>query len=522
VSVIKDDGSVKNLSGSAYYYVDFTSANEILAKNSGDSLEVISVDTTDTTANYYTGLRYYNGNPATGYRPLLHGNGGKIVSSGDNSFAYSGINVGLQRYMENTSDPRKGSAALVTADYNTGWMNGDIKLAALSDTDDTDVVGSELVTNGDGSTITGWTAYNSVISSVGGKLRVNDSASAGSWSSAVQELTGMVSGKLYTLSMDVDIVSGTSAHFGLNGDATTAPDRQIDSSLGSGTYTSTFTADEHNYIYVGTGGTGTVDLSNISVRLAERDRSVNGNGLQIHGTIDKDPVATGADLVAYSGFSSSNYLEQPYNSDLDFGTGDFCFMGWVKGNSQMVLQRGDMRLEFQSSKPRMLLRDSSSNTLTYISATEFDTATWRCLTIVKSGTTGSMFIDGVLSGSVTNASIGSFTEADAVTTVGNRNSHTEPFNGSLALWRISATAPTAEQIKKIYEDEKVLFQENAKATLYGSSDAVTALAHDDSTNLLHVGTSAGRSVFQGLKRVSNTTDAVGTCISASNDLVVEE
>ena len=46
----------------------------------------------------------------------------------------------------------------------------------------------------------------------------------------------------------------------------------------------------------------------------------------------------------------------------------------------------------------------------------------------------------------------------------------------LALMRISGSAPSAEQIKKIYEDEKVLFQENVKATLYGSSDAVTALS----------------------------------------------
>jgi len=68
----------------------------------------------------------------------------------------------------------------------------------------------------------------------------------------------------------------------------------------------------------------------------------------------------------------------------------------------------------------------------------------------------------------------------------------------------------------------VLFQEGAQATLYGTSDAVTALAYDDTTELLHVGTSSGRSVFQGLKRVDNTTDAVGTAISASNNLVVEE
>ena len=37
--------------------------------------------------------------------------------------------------------------------------------------------------------------------------------------------------------------------------------------------------------------------------------------------------------MGYSGFSSSNYLEQPYNSDLDFGTGDFSVMAWVKVNT---------------------------------------------------------------------------------------------------------------------------------------------------------------------------------------------
>jgi len=97
-------------------------------------------------------------------------------------------------------------------------------------------------------------------------------------------------------------------------------------------------------------------------------------------------------------------------------------------------------------------------------------------------------------------------------------------NGSLALFRISATAPTADQIAKIYNDEKVLFQENAKATLTGSSDAVTALAHDPDTDLLHVGTSGGRSVFQGLRRVEEHTGTNSqslAAISAVDGLVVE-
>ena len=44
------------------------------------------------------------------------------------------------------------------------------------------------------------------------------------------------------------------------------------------------------------------------------------------GTVTKSAVATGADLVAYSGFSASNYLTQPLNmnSDLD----PFSVMCW--------------------------------------------------------------------------------------------------------------------------------------------------------------------------------------------------
>ena len=92
----------------------------------------------------------------------------------------------------------------------------------------------------------------------------------------------------------------------------------------------------------------------------------------------------------------------------------------------------------------------------------------------------------------------------------------------MALFRFSAGAPTDEQIVRIYNDEKKLFAENAKCTLYGSSSAVTATGYDDATDTVHVGTSAGRSDFIGLNRINNTTTAVTAAISASNGLVVDE
>ena len=93
------------------------------------------------------------------------------------------------------------------------------------------------------------------------------------------------------------------------------------------------------------------------------------------------------------------------------------------------------------------------------------------------------------------------------------------WSGSLALLRISGTAPTAEQVSKMYHDEKVLFQENAKATLYGSSDAVTALAYDEDTELYTL--ELLDYDFQ-LRRINNTTTAVTTAISASDELIAEQ
>jgi hypothetical protein len=146
--------------------------------------------------------------------------------------------------------------------------------------------------------------------------------------------------------------------------------------------------------------------------------------------------------------------------------------------------------------------------------------------VVRKSGTLEVYRDGKLAGSVANTNdINLSNEAIKDLYVGVGLSGSSVYNygaGTLALLRISATAASPEQIAKIYEDEKVLFQENAQATLYGSSDAVTALAYDDSTELLHVGTSAGRSVFQGLRRVDNTTTAVSAAISASNNLVGEQ
>jgi hypothetical protein len=251
-------------------------------------------------------------------------------------------------------------------------------------------------------------------------------------------------------------------------------------------------------------------------------------GLIVNGTITRTKVAPGADLVGYSGFSSSNYLEQPYNPDLDFGTGDFCVMGWVNTSANSDVFVG--RYEASGTTPDWDIRTESNGYLRFkISSGNILTDTvpvndgnWHFASIVRSNGVAYLYRDGMLATSVANTTDLDNTSAKLAFGVRNLSTPDLDLNGSLALWRISATAPTADQILKIYNDEKVLFQDNAQATLYGASDAVTALAHDPDTDLLHVGTSAGRSIFDGLRRVGNTTTSVSAAISASGGLVVEK
>ena len=125
----------------------------------------------------------------------------------------------------------------------------------------------------------------------------------------------------------------------------------------------------------------------------------------------------------------------------------------------------------------------------------------------------------------TNASVsfdnGTNDQSMTVNRFGNGFNVDYTFDG-MALLRISGTAPSAEQVKKMYNDEKCLFHKKAKCTLHGTSDDVKALAFDDTNDVLHVGTSSGRSEFQGLNRINNTTTAVTHAISVSNEFVAEQ
>ena len=498
--------------------------------------------TTHWSTSNMTGLWMNHG---TGHSFEANAGYMEITPAGDFSNRF-----GLHKFLPNYDDHSKSAVAYITSDYNTGYMVGDIRLSALSDTDTANVGGSELVTNGTfASNTASWTAQAGATISrettvfSGGGLKVLTNGTAGA--NAIQSVSGLTVGKTYAVSTRVySPSSNTQTNLGSIGFATNDGQNRAKVSLENTIQTIGFTfvagATSQNIMVMtlgsawGSNGDYSV-FDNISVRLADDDRSVTNNGLQTHGTITKSAVATGAELVGYSGFTTSNYLLQPYNAALNF-TNEFSISFWVKNWSagQDLLHRGPGQT--RNSKTsfhmycdggydyRLTLTSNGSSEQTFEIPLSGNLTGWQnvCFTLTPGGA-----VRGYLNGRLEFT--GAFTGTNIFTQAADLNGLyigdgpvSAAFGGSLALLRLSATAPTAEQIAKMYNDEKHLFQTNAKATLYGTSDAVTALAHDDDTRTLHAGTSAGRSDFQGLRRINNTTRAIGTAISAVDGFIVEE
>ena len=560
VSVIKDNGNVvqKALTDAAtdIAKVEFTNDGFLIVnRNDYHYFVVTTIDGTESTSHpsgFVNNINYFRSEGTNFPGPLSadgqisgYGNQGIVKSIKGTDIAMAdpyGLNIfNVTRGIPSTSN----MVSYASTAYNTGWLHGDIKGAFLSDTDDANVTGAELITNGSfGSDTSGWTAATGTTltrdtGAGGGRLKVIGDSSS-NYGAAYQTFTTVI-GKVYTLSLwwwknstngKVVIRNDNLTSFGGAGLV-----RVDEISTSNISYSFTFTATATTtYIFLWTLSLSDFSFyDDVSIRLADPDRLINNNGLQVFGTVTKSAVATGADLVGYSGFSNSNYLKQPYTSAMDFGTGDMSVSFWMKVDG--AIQESQYLYDRQGSngnRHAIYLATANGGSLyhyfysgggieNYATNLDLHKDTWTHYTSNRSSS-GLMeiYINGNLRAS-TNLTPKNLTNSNAELFIAIRhNIASVGHQLNLSNMRFSASVPSPEQIKKMYEDEKHLFQENAKATLYGSSDAVTALAYDDTTNLLHVGTSAGRSDFQGLRRINNTTDAVTTAISASNGLVAEQ
>ncbi len=509
---------------------------------------------------------------ATWYDLALYNDGGNGIN-----IYYGGGKDGY-----NTNQTRM--LAQITSKFNTGIqpMNTQAVLCASSTTDDhyynklstADGVnasgtvtysGSEMLTNPTPTTnITGWTDNSGSGSSAtysstgGGSIYLNGSTA---YANATQALTTVV-GQWYVFSVataaqtfssnhEIVLVAGNSAPSGQNLNAqeqmTVRPEKtdHVPSYLSEefpavlqykATATTTYFSVHSGYpVYV----------RNMSVRECVPDRAFRvditqhaqrSRGYAVHGSIKASPVEPGAELLCYHNFTTSNYLGGLYTPNLNFSTSQQYISVWVKVDSsdglKYIYRRGtadgaeSMRLGIESDAK--IYFDYGDGNEYCQTNRGMSTSRWNHIfAYVKAGEAGEVFVNGRRQEySHQYASDGNgFPNATTYTSIIGMAYGSAPFPGKIALLKIGGLIPSDEQIRRIYYEELPMFQPNAKCTLQGfgstAHDTVKAAEYDDSTGIMHVGNSQGRSDFRGLVRINSTTDAINASISASGGVIVE-
>lgn len=258
-------------------------------------------------------------------------------------------------------------------------------------------------------------------------------------------------------------------------------------------------------------------IGNVSNPATVADRSYKAASATVYGTLARTAVAAAAQLVAYSGFSAANYLQEPYSADLDFGTGEWSVSAWVSYSTaaaSTVAERSaatgpSIKLGTDATGKLVATAYDGTTTRTVTSTAAYNTGTWtQASASYKTDGKLSISVNGVEVASATGAALLTLNNASAVLTIGNSRALDAPFPGSIALVKLGATVPTVEQSLWMYEQEKQLFRDGAQCCL-PDSGAIVDLAYDEAQDKWVAVSAANESHWTGLVRTATAPVSAG-------------
>ena len=497
---------------------------------------------------------------ATGKDYLFAGNKSGLSFLRRNAEGYDN-----QTSVNATYGEKEAMTAQITHEYNTGWCVGKASHTSMCSTDTSNLVQADVIYDDLHANIAAWSAgSNTTLAHVTGGQTGNCmkiTTSGGGGGGAYRTIT-TVTGKQYTVTYFAKHSSGGTGLRGRVGSSALSSgdgysgDQASTSASWTGPYVFEFTAQRTTtYITFYLPASHEAFVDQITIKLCEPNRAFSGSidadnttngGLFVYGTLTRSPVATGAELVAYGGWSGSNYLMRPMllraggtppvnTGTENYSTGDWYVSVWYYPTSlsdtQVIWSMRDpsnssthwVQLWYNTSNQSIRLAENDGTARTcYVNYPGLTTNKWYQIVVGRKDGTQFVYLNGVRNKANTWSS-GQITWTQGTQfRIGNHHDTQHPVIGYLALFKYALSAPTYQQAQQMYQDELGLFQPNAKCTLYGSSKDVNAMDYDHSTDILHVGTSEGRSEFQGLNRINNTPSAVTTVLSVSKGLVAEQ
>lgn len=240
------------------------------------------------------------------------------------------------------------------------------------------------------------------------------------------------------------------------------------------TFSKTFTA-KATTTYISILGpyssAATASVDNVSVSEVTIDQiGSTTTPMLVNGTLTTTVVATGSDLVGYSGFGVSDYLSQAYDSAFDIvpATTGLFISGWYKGSylGETILDRCDTGLLNQRYRLGMdtngyadFLTDDNTTSNLITGTTNIADGNWHHI-VATLDTNGlkSLYVDGELESTGTPSTNNTLANASAIVSIGiQADSSTYITQGGLALIKVGAFAPTASEVRRMFAIESQLF-----------------------------------------------------------------
>lgn len=417
---------------------------------------------------------------------------------------------------EKKDDPRNGMACITRDDFTTGWMVGNTVLA-LDAQSDTDLTGTNLLSNSyDPTTTNNWTISNTgSITFVNGAFRLTSSSYAG-----IYQTINVTAGVSYLVSLSWQDVNGTYASNGIDirvkeGSTTSGSTVATITRTGNGGLEGIFTpgagvTQVTVQIIPGRGGvpSGVSDINRIRVtQTFINDKSVYQHRMHVTGTVSRGTIP-GSDISYFHNFGeglqtntteASQLVIPAYNTYLDPASANvddgYCMMAWVYANASVGGYEGVMGFGNSDLSESFNIGVGTTYGVYFdygggadyasTGANSWQIGRWVHLCCyVSPRQLGTIMIDGKhIDGE--NNSLGynvrnrmnrdaPMANFDYQFTVGNvRGGHFDlnAANLRIALPKFMRTIPTDDQIKFIYDQERVWFQGGSGATGYPSNKA---------------------------------------------------
>jgi hypothetical protein len=323
----------------------------------------------------------------------------------------------------------------------------ELTASALTVRNDGELIEREAVTaeitNGDFSSSAGWTltTTGAATATISSGVLTLAAPSRGGRATCSQEVTANEIGTEHALHIEV-----TRGPVQFRCGATTGGDEYInETSLDTGTHSLAFNP-------TGIGGIDSFTVLLLHFEGADAsttftDSSNFGNDMTAIGApqIDTAQFKFGTSAGLFTGASGSGRLERfvdPADPDFAFGEDDFTIDFWVRFNS-VALQQGLIDFRFTNdASPRPVIYLIGGKISYYVngagritSATSMATATWYHVAVARSGSTTTLYINGVSEGSWVDTTI--YTNGAFAPAIGNLADSSDGFDGWMDEFRIS-------------------------------------------------------------------------------------